>query len=147
MDTELIIAICIGILVILFIGYKYITNNETKNTNEELSQDKETNKFENEKKVLKYFGGDYCPFSNSASNAYKVIKDFEQEYEDKVTVNYYWVGLDDEIMKELNVEYVPYIVNGDNKQVEIGLPEGTDTSNLSEQELKELLLKTIYEKL
>ncbi len=55
MDTELIIAICIGILVILFIGYKYITNNETKNTNEELSQDKETNKFENEKKVLKYF--------------------------------------------------------------------------------------------
>ncbi len=50
-------------------------------------------------------------------------------------------------MKELNVEYVPYIVNGDNKQVEIGLPKGTDGSKLSEEELKELLLKTIYEKL
>ncbi len=156
MDTELIIAICIGILVILFIGYKYITN---KDNNEELSQEKETgietgketgkdiNNFQNEKKVLKYFGGDYCPFSNSASNAYKVIKDFEQEYGDRVNVNYYWVGLDDEIMKELNVEYVPYILNGDNKQIEIGLPEGTETSNLSEEELKELLLRTIYEKL
>ncbi len=99
------------------------------------------------KKELKYFGVDYCPFSNSTSNAYKVIKDFEKEYSDKVNVNYYWVGLDDEIMKELKVEYVPYILNGTNKQIEIGLPEGTDASKLSEEELKELLLRTIYEKL
>ncbi len=137
MDKELIIAIIIGICIILLIVYKYMQNKDQT----------ETNTFENEKKELKYFGGDYCPFSNSASNAYKVIKDFEEEYGDRVNINYYWVGLDDEIMKELNVEYVPYILNGDNKQVEIALPNGTDASKLSEEELKELLLRTIYEKL
>ncbi len=139
MDTELIIIIIISVGLVLLIGYKYIMN---KNLSQE-----ETSNFQNEKKELKYFGGDYCPFSNSTSNAYRVIKDFEKEYSDKVNVNYYWVGLDDEIMKELNVEYVPYILNGDNKQIEIGLPKGTDGSKLSEEELKELLLRTLYEKL
>jgi hypothetical protein len=137
MDTELIIIIIICVGVILLIGYKYMN----KNTSSEPSN------FENEKKELKYFGGDYCPFSNSTSNAYKVIKDFEEEYSDRVNINYYWVGLDDDVMKELNVEYVPYLLNGDNKQIEIGLPEGTDASKLSEEELKELLLRTIYNKL
>jgi hypothetical protein len=75
------------------------------------------------------------------------MKDFEEEYSDRVNVSYYWVGLDDEIMKELKVEYVPYILNGDNKQIEIGLPEGTDASKLSEEELKDLLLRTMYNKL
>ncbi len=138
MNTEIIIIIIISIGVILLIGYKYMTNNESS---------EDTSTFQNEKKELKYFGGDYCPFSNSTSNAYRVIKDFEEEYGDRVNINYYWVGLDDEIMKELNVEYVPYILNGDNKQIEIGLPEGTDGSKLSEEELKDLLLRTIYEKL
>lgn len=138
MNTEIIIIIIISIGVILLIGYKYMTNNESS---------EDTSTFQNEKKELKYFGGDYCPFSNSTSNAYRVIKDFEEEYGDRVNINYYWVGLDDEIMKELNVEYVPYLLNGDNKQIEIGLPEGTDGSKLSEEELKDLLLRTIYEKL
>jgi hypothetical protein len=137
MNTELIIIIIMCVGVILLIGYKYMNKNTSS----------ETSDFENEKKELKYFGGDYCQFSNSTSNAYKVIKDFEEEYSDRVNVNYYWVGLDDEVMKELNVEYVPYLLNSDNKQIEIGLPEGTDASKLSEEELKELLLRTIYNKL
>jgi hypothetical protein len=140
MDIKLIITIAIGLALILLIGYKYMNKDKT-------TDDNQKGNFENKKKVLQYFGGDYCPFSNSNSNAYKVIKDFEAEYEDDVEVNYYWVGLDDEIMKELNVEYVPYLLNGDNKQIEIGLPEGTDASNMEEAELKELLLRTIYEKL
>jgi predicted SpoU family rRNA methylase len=132
MNPDLIIVIIIGIAALLFIFYnlKYKSKENQENT----------------KKVLQYFGGDYCPFSNSNSNAYKVIKDFEKEYGDKVTVNYYWVGLDDDYMKELNVDYVPYILNGDNKQIEIALPEGTDL-NLPESELKPILLESIYNKL
>jgi hypothetical protein len=144
MNIELILAIVVGVMVILFIGYRYM-NNKTKEIKD--TQEDETNTSQTTKKVLKYFGGDYCPFSNSNSNAYKVVKDFESEYSDKVDVEYYWVGLDDEIMKELNVEYVPYLLNDDNKQIEIALPEGIDASNMEESELKELLLRTIYEKL
>ena len=146
MEIELIVAIVIGILIVLFIGYKYMTSKD-----KDISQENEDNtnnvSTSQTKKVLQYFGGDYCPFSNSNSNAYKVIKDFEDEYGDRVDIQYYWVGLDDEKMKELNVEYVPYLLNGDNKQIEIALPEGTDTTNISEPELKELLLSTIYSKL
>ncbi len=141
MDIQVVVLIGIVVLVFVLIGYKYM------NTNKTTKQDEDADNFENEKKVLKYFGGDYCPFSNINSNAYKVVKDFEEEYNDKVEVNYYWVGLDDDVMKELNVEYVPFLLNGDNKQIEIGLPEGTDGTKLSEPELKELLLKTLYEKL
>ena len=149
MEIELIIAIVIGVLIVLFIGYKYMTSKdkETSQENEDNTNSMEMTTTSQTKKVLQYFGGDYCPFSNSNSNAYKVIKDFEDEYGDRVDVHFYWVGLDDDKMKELNVEYVPYLLNGDNKQIEIALPEGTDTTNMSEAELKELLLSTIYNKL
>jgi hypothetical protein len=64
-----------------------------------------------------------------------------------VTVNYYWVGKDDDYMRQLNIEYVPAILNGDNESIDISLPEGTDTKNMSTNELKEILLETIYNKL
>lgn len=142
MDIETIVLIGVIIFGVFLIGYKYLIQNKSKDKTDE-------DNFENNsgKKVLKYFGGDYCPFSNSNSNAYKVVKDFEEEYKDKVEVNYYWVGLDDDVMKEFNVQYVPYLLNGENQQIEIKLPEGTDGSKLTEAELKDLLLRTLYEKL
>ena len=85
MDIETIVLIGVIILGIILISYKYLGKSNKEKTDDD--------NFENngEKKVLKYFGGDYCPFSNSNSNAYKVVKDFEEEYKDKVDVNYYWV--------------------------------------------------------
>ena len=109
-----------------------------------------TEKFEktdNTPKVLQYFGGEYCPFSNTDSNAYKVIKEFEDEYENKLSVKYYWVGKDDDLMKQMNIKYVPTILNNDNKQIELELPTNTDTTDLSTNELKQLLFETIYNKL
>ena len=98
-------------------------------------------------KIIQYFGGDYCPFSNVNSNAYKIIKDFENEYGDRVTVNYYWAGKDNEIMQELDVKYVPTILNGNNEKIELKLPEDVDPSGLSNEELKTILLETIYNNL
>jgi len=142
MDIMLIIFIIIT-AVIIYLVYKYIY------AKEKLSNVKQPikNNFQNNQKVLQYFGGDYCPFSNVESNAYKVVKDFEDEYGFKVSVKYYWVGKDDDYMKQLNIDYVPAILNGNNEKVELSLPEGTDTSNLSNDELKQILLENIYNKL
>jgi hypothetical protein len=105
------------------------------------------NNFENNKKVIQYFGGDYCPFSNVNSNAYKIIKDFENEYGDRITVSYYWAGKDNEIMQTLDVKYVPTILNSYNESIELKLPEDVDTTGLSNDELRTMLLENIYNNL
>jgi hypothetical protein len=147
MRIELIILIGVILLIILYFAHKFFFEKnkfENKKTNEDFKVI--TNNFEN-KKIIQYFGGDYCPFSNVNSNAYKIMKDFENEYGDKVTVNYYWSGKDNEIMKELKIEYVPTILNGNNDVIELKLPEDVDTTNLSNEELKSMLLENIYNKL
>ena len=154
METELIVLIGLIILIILYLGYKYLIKKDNfknlkKNDDpeEEQKEIQEKNNFGNNKKVIQYFGGDYCPFSNVNSNAYKIIKDFEDEYGDRVTVNYYWTGKDNEIMKTLDVKYVPTILNDDNEQIELKLPEDVDTTDLSNDELRTMLLETIYNNL
>ncbi len=150
METELIILIVLVILIILFLVYKYIIKKDYfKNLkkDEDRTEPKAIkNNFEN-KKIIQYFGGDYCPFSNVNSNAYKIIKDFENEYGDRVTVSYYWAGKDNEIMQTLNVKYVPTILNGDNENIELKLPEDVDTTGLSNDELRTMLLENIYNNL
>ncbi len=150
METELIILILLVVSVvvsaIVFLGYKYFGTKDKFN-NIKKKDDIKQESLENKEKVLQYFGGDYCPFSNTSSNAYKVVKDFEDRYGNDVKVSYYWVGKDDEYMKKLNVQYVPTILNGDNKLVELKLSEDIDTKNLSNEELKDMLLENIYNNL
>ncbi len=151
METKLIILIGLVVLIILYLGYKYfIAKDNLKNT----KKDEDTyepkaikNNFENKKKVIQYFGGDYCPFSNVNSNAYKIMKDFENEYGDRVTVTYYWAGKDNEIMQALDVKYVPTILNGDNESIELKLSGDVDTTSLSNGELRTMLLENIYNNL
>jgi hypothetical protein len=135
MKNEIILFIGLIILLIGYFAYRYFFTAE------------KFEKLDDTPKIIQYFGGDYCPFSNTDSNAYKVIKEFEDAYGNKVSVKYYWVGKDDSIMKELDVKYVPTILNGDNKQVELDLPKGTDTTKLSSDELKNILFENIYNKL
>jgi hypothetical protein len=151
METELIVLIGLVILIILYLGYKYfIAKDDLKNTkkDEDTNEPKAIkNNFDNKKKIIQYFGGDYCPFSNFTSNAYKIMKDFENEYGDKITVNYYWAGKDNEIMQALDVKYVPTILNGNNEPIELKLPDDVDTNGLSNGELRTILLENIYNNL
>jgi hypothetical protein len=141
-EVTIFIIILVVIIFIYFV-YKYINGTEKlKNIKKN-----ENFKIENSKKVIQYFGGDYCPFSNTDSNAYKVVKDFENFYGDKVVCKYYWVGQDDDVMKQLNVMYVPTILNGNNEKIELKLSDDIDKSKLSNEELKVLLLENIYNKL
>jgi hypothetical protein len=145
MKFEYIIAFFLILIIGFFIYKHYFLKENLKNIEKRDESRKE--RLENNGKVLQYFGGDYCPFSNSDSNAYKVIKDFEDEYGNKVYVKYYWVGKDDAYMKQLNVEYVPAILNGNNESIELALPENTETKDMSTNDIKTLLLETIYNKL
>lgn len=138
MEIEKIVLICIIILIIGYFIYKFFFLKQNINS-EKLEQTTD--------KELKYFGGDYCPFSNTDSNAYKVIKDFEDKYGNKVSVKYYWTGKDNNVMNELNIKYVPTILNGKNIPIEIELPKDTDTSKFTNIELKNMLLENIYNKL
>jgi hypothetical protein len=151
MEIELIILIFLIILIILYLGYKYfIAKDDLKNTkkHEDTNEPKAIkNNFDNKKKIIQYFGGDYCPFSNFTSNAYKIMKDFENEYGDKITVNYYWAGKDNEIMQALDVKYVPTILNGNNEPIELKLPDDVDITDLSNDELRAILLENIYNNL
>jgi hypothetical protein len=141
----------VTIIIICTVSYFFIFKKEKTNTNTNTKTNEDfktiTNNFENNKKIIQYFGGDYCPFSNVNSNAYKIIKDFETEYGDRVTFNYYWAGTDNDIMKELDIKYVPTILNGNNESIELKLPEDVNTTNLSNDELKTILLENIYNNL
>jgi predicted SpoU family rRNA methylase len=144
MGKELFIILSV-LIIFIYLLYRYFITKDLFNNIKEKEDDNKM--IVNNNKIIQYFGGDYCPFSNTTSNAYKVIKDFEEMYGGEVTIKYYWVGKDDDIMKELDVQYVPTILNGNNVPIELQLPENTDIKGLSNDELKDILLETIYNKL
>lgn len=94
-------------------------------------------------KTIKYFGGDYCPYSNTNSIAYNVMKEFEVRYPD-VLVEYYWSGKDNAAMEKYNILYVPTILNSKDQPIELKLPKDTVTEGKTNDELRGLLLENIY---
>lgn len=97
------------------------------------------------KKTIKYFGANYCPYSNKESMSYKVMKDLEDKYKTDIEIKYYWTDADGaEEGKKNNVEYVPTILNSKDNEIQLALPEGTDTKDMTNEQLKELLLTTVY---
>ncbi len=149
MKTEYIICtfvfILVGVIIII---------NLTKNTGLFKNKDK----FENETgpsttetglsttKVLKYFGGGYCPYSNEQSPAYLVIKDFEKLKQD-VKVEYYWTEKNQSEMEQYKIMYVPTILGKNNQQFELKLPDNITKEGKTDEELKNALMDHIYNSL
>ncbi len=125
------------LFALFYIAFKYFFKSEKK-TNEDFTSSS-TN-------IIKFYGADYCPYSNKESASYKVMKDFEEAYPD-VKVNYYWIGKNDKEMTEMNIEYVPTILNSKNKPVELKLPEGVSREGKTGEELKVILLEAIHNQL
>lgn len=98
------------------------------------------------KKILKYFGNSDCPYSNKNSNAYIVIKEFDEYIKTKgdAQVIYYWAGTDDNIMDQHDIIYVPTILGKDNASIELKLPANTNPTDKSTDKLKQLLMDHIY---
>jgi hypothetical protein len=115
-------------------------------------KDKMTNKIEGiengERRVLKYFGGDYCPHSNSNSRTYRLItEEFSQRFPN-VDVQVYWSNPENrEEFQKANAEFVPTITSENYEHVKVSLPENTVIEGKTDDELKELLLTNIYNQL
>jgi hypothetical protein len=94
-----------------------------------------------QKKILKYFGGDYCPHSNSDSRIFRLInEDFRQKYPD-VDIQIFWSSDENrEEFQRAGAEYVPTITNSSYEHLRVGLPESIDTTDKSDEELKQLVL-------
>jgi hypothetical protein len=127
----LILIVIIILLIFIYKVYKYFNKNKFTN-----------------KKVIKFFGATYCPYSNTNSPSYKVMKDFEDKYKD-VEVKYYWTDTEKDIpmAMEYNIEYVPTILNSNNDSIELSLPDGINKDEKTNDELRDLLLENIYNKL
>ena len=70
----------------------------------------------------------------------------KNKYND-VKVIIYWSDENEKEFTKNNVEFVPTILNNNNENVFIGLPEGTKTENHSDDVLEEMLLENIYNQL
>ena len=134
--------IVIFIIIILILLLISIFNNSKKCKKEDLYTEAE------DRKVLKYFGGAYCPHSREGSRAYNLVKEFESTYPD-VDVQYYWTGDDsskDEFMKA-DARYVPTLTNCSYNKVEMEIKPGADTTDKSQDELKVMVMKNMYNQL
>ncbi len=125
------IALIVGVLIIVVLVIVFVV--------------KKKEPFDEVKKTIKYFGANYCPYSNTDSMSYKVMKDLEDKYKTNIEIKYYWTDADgaDEGKKN-NVQYVPTILNSKDEEIQLALPEGTDTKDMTNEQLKELLLATVY---
>ena len=146
MEMKYIICKVVFILAVVII---IITLTKKKSTFKNKEKFAETTSVDvtsgNSTKTLKYFGGGYCPYSNKASNAYMVIKDFEEYAKSKgdVEIKFYWTEENPVEMEQYKIMYVPTILGKDDQTIELKLPAGTDT-NKTDIELKQLLMDHIY---
>jgi ABC-type glycerol-3-phosphate transport system substrate-binding protein len=95
---------------------------------------------------IKYFGGSYCPHSRVGSRAYTLIKDFEAKYPN-IKVEYYWTGEDNEEFTKANAEYVPTVTDTNYNKINLTLPNGVNTNDKTDVELKNLVLLNIHHQL
>ena len=145
---EYMICTFVFILVIVIIIITLTKNKKGPFTNKENSKHEgfvETSPA-SPTKTLKYFGGGYCPYSNTNSNAYNVIKDFADLKQD-VTVEYYWTETNQPEMEQYQIMYVPTILGTNNQPIELRLPDDYEKTGKSDTELKDALMNYIYNSL
>lgn len=108
-----------------------------------------------EKKVIKYFGAHYCPFSNSLSRAYNLINNLIANKYPDVEIELY---MSDDINEEnkkhhmeefrkADAKYVPTVTNGKYAHINLSLPKDYITDDKTDEEITETLLENIYSQL
>ena len=159
------VIICFGLLILLIVSLTkkksepFVCAAKGMNKKELIEIEKDILKgnnaltAKNTKKVLKYFGGNYCPHSNKDSKVYKLIKKFEESHPD-INVEFYWSGVDDSVneFKKADAKYVPTITNKDYKKIELvfdctTLECNEKRASLNNMEREQLLLEEIKNKL
>ena len=125
-----------------------VSNFSNTNKNKSRSNITEHQSNTDKTKTLIYFGNTSCPYSNLGSRVYKLIEDFEKEFPD-VNVVYNWSGQEDSMFdfQKANIKYVPTVTDDEYNVIELKLPSDINRDSMTDDELKQLLLSTIYNKL
>lgn len=146
---EYMICAFVFILVIVVIIITLTRNKKGPFTNKENSKQEGFVEPDSPTKTLKYFGGGYCPYSNTNSNAYKVINDFEEYIKSKgdVEVKYYWTETNQPEMEQYKIMYVPTILGRNDQPIELKLPDNIIKEGKTDEELKKDLMDYIYNSL
>ena len=102
---------------------------------EEINKLKETGEKNKSKKVLKYFGRKFCPYSNECSIMYKMInEDFRNTYP-KVEIIFNWMESYRE-KREGNyaeIDKVPALLNKNYKKIDLQKPTDEVLKNIYQQ--------------
>jgi len=144
MKIEYIICGVVFILVIVVVIITLTKNKLGFFTNKENSKHEGFVEPTSPTKTLKYFGGGYCPYSNTNSNAYKVINEFASSHND-VKVEYYWTEDNQSDMEKYKIMYVPTILGKNDQPIELRLPDDYDKTDRTDSQLKEALMNHLYE--
>ena len=105
MDRAIIIALLV--IVVVFFLLKPEDKQEPENKKIENLKNK------NDKKVLKYFGAHYCPYSNEKSEAYNlIVNQFRRQYPN-LNLEVYWIDTPQgqPEARRAQVEYVPTLTD------------------------------------
>jgi len=152
------IFIVLILIAICFIIYYYMNNleeecerDDMKNTKQDLEKVNNIEELQNNKKILKYFGGANCPHSKEGSRACNMVHKFEKAYP-HVDVQYIWSGTSKEASDEFikgQIRFVPTTLNSDYQNVALSLSAADQVDSMSKtsDEIELALFRNIYDQL
>tara|TARA_B110001469_G_scaffold124747_1_gene138953 strand:- start:4330 stop:4779 length:450 start_codon:yes stop_codon:yes gene_type:complete len=87
-----------------------------------------THNTQNDLKILKYFGQDYCPYSNKQSYMYNVLNTKFRKMYPNVRIEFNWAKTQYEMNEsaKANVEYVPTITNANYQHINVYISDKLD---------------------
>ena len=111
-------AVIIALLVIVVCFFLLKPEDKQEPENKKIENLKNPN---NNKKVLKYFGAHYCPYSNEKSDAYNlIVNQFRRQYPN-LHLEVYWIdtpkGQPESIKAQ--VEYVPTLTDKNYRHIPV----------------------------
>ena len=139
----LIISIVLIFLILVFTKKDVLAPIEINKKKIKKRRKRNTQNTQNEQKILKYFGQDYCPYSNKQSYMYNVLNTKFRKMYPNVKIEFNWAKTQYEMNEsaKANVEYVPTITNENYKHINVYISDKLD----NQTEMRKLA--QIYESL
>ena len=134
MDRAIIIALLVIVVVFFLLKPEEKQEPENKKIENLIN-------LNNQKKVLKYFGAHYCPYSNEKSEAYNlIVNQFRRQYPN-LNLEVYWIDTPQgqPEARRAQVEYVPTLTDKNYRHIPV------QTSNTQQGQRK--IFQEMYNRL
>lgn len=128
----LIISIVLIFLILVFSKKDVLApieiNKKKFRKRRKITNTQNTQNTQNDLKILKYFGQDYCPYSNKQSYMYNVLNTKFRKMYPNVRIEFNWAKTQYEMNEsaKANVEYVPTITNANYQHINVYISDKLD---------------------